>query len=298
MRPFQIAGFVMGVALGASVTPALAQVATAAGLDVSISDVPQGDAAVLTVRCACELTGVTVTGRPLRAELSMFAGEAGAWQGLLGVDVDTAPGSYSLNIRADRLSGGALSAQHSLVVTRKQFDTRTLTVAPRFVEPPPDVQARIVRDAERLNAIYATATPLAGFVSMRVPLETAVTGVFGSRSVFNGQPRSPHVGVDFRGSVGTAIRAPAAGTVVLADDLYFTGNTVVIDHGQGIHSILAHMSVIGVAAGAQVTQGDVVGEVGATGRVTGPHLHWSIRLLGARVNPLSVVEALTAESRP
>ena len=298
MRSIQFAGLALWVALGATGAPALAQAVGTVGLEVDIVPVPQGDAAVLTVRCACELAGVTVLGRPLRAELPLFAGADGEWQGLLGVDVDTAPGSYTLSIRANRRGGAALSLQHPLVVTRKQFDTRTLTVEPRFVEPPPDVQARIVREAERLNAIYATATPLAGFVSMRVPLETAVTGVFGSRSVFNGQPRSPHVGVDFRGSVGTAIGAPAAGTIVLADDLYFTGNTVVIDHGQGIHSILAHMSVIGVTDGAHVAEGDVVGKVGATGRVTGPHLHWSIRLLGSRVNPLSVVEALTAATRP
>jgi murein DD-endopeptidase MepM/ murein hydrolase activator NlpD len=116
--------------------------------------------------------------------------------------------------------------------------------------------------------------------------------VFGSRSVFNGQPRNPHAGVDFRGGVGTPIAAPGAGTVAMAEDLYFTGQTVVIDHGGAMHSILAHMSEIRVREGQQVEPGDIVGFVGATGRVTGPHLHWSIRLLGARVDPLSVLRAL------
>ena len=115
---------------------------------------------------------------------------------------------------------------------------------------------------------------------------------FGTRSILNGQPRSPHSGADFRSAAGTPIKAPNAGRVVLAGDRYFTGNTVIIDHGLGLFSLFAHLSEVSVKEGDSVQSGEVVGKVGATGRVTGPHLHWSVRLSGARVDPLSLLAAL------
>ena len=114
----------------------------------------------------------------------------------------------------------------------------------------------------------------------------------GSRTILNGQPRSPHSGADFNSPAGTPIKAPNAGRVVLAGDRYFTGNTVMIDHGLTMFSLFAHLSEIDVHAGDSVKAGDVVGKVGSTGRVTGPHLHWSVRLNGARVDPLSLLAAL------
>jgi len=114
----------------------------------------------------------------------------------------------------------------------------------------------------------------------------------GVRRVFNGQPRQPHAGADLLSPAGTPILAPSDGRVVLARDLYFTGNTVVIDHGLGLFSLFAHLSTIGVHAGDTVPGGATIGLVGATGRVTGPHLHWAMRLNGARVDPLSVLALL------
>jgi len=122
-----------------------------------------------------------------------------------------------------------------------------------------------------------------------------VSGGFGTRSVFNGQPRSPHSGVDFGSKAGTPVVAPAGGVVTLAEPLFFTGSTVVIDHGLGLYSLLAHLSTFAVKEGERVRRGQVVGFAGATGRVTGPHLHWSVRLNGARVDPLSLI-ALTNAS--
>jgi murein DD-endopeptidase MepM/ murein hydrolase activator NlpD len=129
-----------------------------------------------------------------------------------------------------------------------------------------------------------------------VPVPGVPGSNFGSRSIFNGEERAPHAGVDFRGATGTPVRAPAGGRVVLAEDLFFTGQTVVIDHGLGLYSLLAHLSRLDVAPGQAVAQGDTVGLLGATGRVTGPHLHWTVRLNGARVDPLRVV-ALLAPAR-
>ena len=216
----------------------------------------------------------------------------GTWRNMIGIDVLTEPGAYPLSILVERPGGAWTEVVHSIEVSAKVFPTRELTVEPRFVEPPRDVQDRITREAVRLNRLYRTVTPRSPLAPMRVPIPSVVTGVFGSRSVFNGQPRNPHAGIDFRGGVGTPIGSPAGGTIVMVEDLYFTGKTVVIDHGGAMYSILAHMSATEVRVGQEVRPGNIVGAVGATGRVTGPHLHWSIRLLGARVDPLSVLRLL------
>jgi murein DD-endopeptidase MepM/ murein hydrolase activator NlpD len=110
-------------------------------------------------------------------------------------------------------------------------------------------------------------------------------------------PRSPHSGADFVSPEGTPIRAPNAGTIVLARDLYFSGNTVVIDHGLGLFSLVAHLSAMEVKEGETVDAGAIVGRVGATGRVTGPHLHWAVRANGARVDPLSLLAVLGEDAR-
>src|SRR5262249_49956160 len=126
------------------------------------------------------------------------------------------------------------------------------------------------------------------------PVSDAVSGRFGARSVLNGEPRPPHTGVDFASPAGTRVKAPAGGRIVLARNLYMSGNTIVIDHGLGLFSLLAHLSAFQAQQGAEVSTGDVVGLSGATGRVTGPHLHWAVRIGGARVDPLSVLASLAA----
>ena len=129
------------------------------------------------------------------------------------------------------------------------------------------------------------------------PVPQAANSRFGTRSVYNGAARSPHGGADFLSPAGTPVKAPNAGRVAVARELYFTGNTVVIDHGLGLFSMLAHLSAIDVREGDLVTAGEVVGQVGATGRVTGPHLHWAVRAGGARVDPLAVL-ALLGSAQP
>ncbi|MEE8178340.1 MAG: M23 family metallopeptidase, partial [Acidobacteriota bacterium] len=118
---------------------------------------------------------------------------------------------------------------------------------------------------------------------------------FGKRSILNGQPRSPHSGTDFRAGEGTPIQAPNAGKVLLAAELYYSGNVVILDHGMGMYSYFAHLSRRAVSEGEQISAGEIIGYVGATGRVTGPHLHWTLRLSGARVDPLSLMEVLAGE---
>ena len=207
---------------------------------------------------------------------------------LIGIDLDTKPGTYPIALQA-----GAARATHRLIVRAKSFPTRTLTVDPAFVNPPASVLPRIREDQRQLAACWtkSAATRLwsAAFVA---PVPQPADSAFGVRSVYNGQARSPHGGADFRSPTGTPIKAPNAGQIVCARDLYFTGQTVVVDHGLGMFSTLAHLSEIQVREGELVLAGHVVGLVGATGRVTGPHLHWGLRLAGARIDPLSALALL------
>ena len=214
------------------------------------------------------------------------------WRALVGIDLDVKPGTYVVAVDA----GAGLTARTDLVVNRHAFPTRRLTVDEGFVNPPPQLSDRIAQEAALLRTTWRRVTPerfwSAPFVR---PVPQPANSRFGTRSIFNGRPRGAHGGADFLSPAGTPIHAPNAGRAVIARDLYFTGNTVVIDHGLGIFSMLAHLSAIDVREGDRVEADDVIGLVGATGRVTGPHLHWAVRVNGARVDPLSVLALLGSE---
>ena len=221
----------------------------------------------------------------------------GVWRGLIGIDLDARPDDYGVAILATSGQGVTVRATYTLTVAAKEFPTRHLTVAPNFVNPPPDVFERIQREAALQSEIFATSSPnrqwAGGFVR---PVTGEASSSFGRRSVYNGEPRSPHSGTDFRSGEGTPIKAPSAGTVVLAGELYFSGNVVILDHGWGLYSYFAHLSAIDVVEGDVVEQTQVVGSVGATGRVTGPHLHWTVRLNNARVDPLALMTLFPADA--
>ncbi|MGH9340263.1 MAG: M23 family metallopeptidase [Acidobacteriota bacterium] len=218
----------------------------------------------------------------------------GKWQGLVGIDLDAAPGEYELRLEGTAEDGRSVVLPYAFTVSSKEFPTRRLTVHEKFVSPPQEVLDRIEREAARNRRIFATVTEARLWAGpFGLPVDGESTSSFGKRSILNGKPRSPHSGTDFRAGEGTPIRAPNSGRVVLADDLYFSGNCVILDHGLGLYSYFAHLSGFNVKEGQRVNQGDVVGYVGATGRVTGPHLHWTVRLPGARVDPFSLMHILS-----
>jgi murein DD-endopeptidase MepM/ murein hydrolase activator NlpD len=254
-----------------------------------------GDVVRLEVTCECEAIGATATVFGQRVPL-FPTGDRGLWIGLIGVDLAVDPGTYPLAIVVEHLEPGPVEAGEELSVVAKRFAVRRVTVPARFVELPEQAIARIQNESHRLEALFKTATrPRQWHGPFHAPVSAPMSGGFGTRSVFNGQPRSPHSGVDFGSKAGAAVVAPAAGVVTLAEPLFFTGSTVVIDHGLGLYSLLAHLSGFAVKEGQRVRREQVVGFVGATGRVTAAHLHWSVRLNGARVDPLSLI-ALTNES--
>lgn len=251
-----------------------------------------GEVVILTITADAPLTAVRARAFD-RVLPSTKAGEG--WRVLVGVDLDVTPGTHPVAVEADSATGPA-TATYDLVITEKAFPTRRLKVNPDFVNPPKSALARIQEESTLMNAIWSappTELPSAALTFI-APVPHPANSAFGTRSIFNGEPRGAHSGADFLSPTGTPVRAPAAGTVVLARDLYYSGGSVVIDHGLGLFSFFAHFSAITAKVGDVVKAGDVVGKVGATGRVTGPHLHWTARLNYARVDPLALLELLKA----
>ena len=252
-----------------------------------------GEVVRLNVSCACTSSQRPGTARVFDREIPLApVRDADAWSGLIGIDVATAPGTYSVNVEIEPLNAPPLTGTYTLIVAMKRFPTRQLRVAPVYVDPPPAELDRILAEADRLNTLFKRTTWRERVGPFQAPVSAKAGSAFGARSVFNGQARRPHAGVDFPSPTGTPVVAPAAAMVALAGDLFFSGQTVILDHGRGLYSVLMHLSTIAVVEGDIVKRADVVGEVGATGRVTGPHLHWGTRLNDARVDPLALLEVL------
>jgi murein DD-endopeptidase MepM/ murein hydrolase activator NlpD len=210
---------------------------------------------------------------------------------LLGVDLEKKPGPYDWKIKWPGADGTELTCSMTLTVRTGKFPTEHLTVEKQYVQPDPEQEKRAAEDSKKLKAIYDTVTPERLWQGkFGWPLKDVTTGGnFGRRRVLNGEPRSPHAGVDFPAAAGTSVFASQSGKVVLAEELYYSGNTVIIDHGWGIYTMYCHFSKIDVAAGDKVDAGAEIGKVGATGRVTGPHLHWGLTIQHARVNGMQIV---------
>ncbi len=213
-----------------------------------------------------------------------------AWSGWGMVGLLEEPEAASIEVRGTARDGRPAHAVIAVRVDTKDFPVEELKVAPKYVSPPKEVEARIAADRARLAEIYERRTPVVQREPFVRPVDGAPTGIFGARRVFNGKPRSPHSGLDLRASTGTPIRASGPGRVVLAYDLYYSGNTVILDHGGGLFTLYAHLSRMDVAEGEDVAAGDVVGLAGATGRVTGPHLHWGAKIGADPFDPRALLD--------
>jgi murein DD-endopeptidase MepM/ murein hydrolase activator NlpD len=245
-----------------------------------------GDVVVLTISGAD--AGDTVHVRAFERDLPSFPAANGNRRALVGIDLEVRPGNYTIAVGAD-----GRRATTTLRVDRRAFATRRLTVDPAFVNPPASELARIEREREQLDRLWKNWTSEKFWQgAFEAPVPEPANSAFGTRSILNGEPRSPHGGADFPSPAGTPIKSPNAGRVVLADALYYTGNTVVVDHGLGLYSLFAHMTEMNVHTGDTVKSGEVLGTVGSSGRVTGPHLHWAVRLNGARVDPVVLLRVV------
>jgi len=252
-------------------------------VDVRARAIEPGEVLLVTIE-----SDTAVSVRAFDRDWPQYRRDGNGWRALVGIDLETKPGRYDLTVR---IGDGVV--HRTLVVRPHAFPTRRLNVDPNLVHPPPDQQARVEREAREIRGIWEhPAGDRLWTAPFARPVADPANSAFGTRSVYNGEARAPHAGADFLSPSGRPIEAPNAGRIVLAAPQYFSGNTVIIDHGLGLFSLLAHLSEIDVKAGDTVTRGQVIGKVGATGRVTGPHLHWTVRLNNTRVDPLSLLFVL------
>lgn len=196
-------------------------------------------------------------------------------------------------VRVDVQRPDGLSESASITVTPRDWPIERIDgVPPATVNPPPAIAERIEREQAMVVAARERDDDRADFVQSFVwPVQGRISGRFGNQRVYNGSPKSPHSGMDIAVPQGTPVLAPAAGIVTFANaDLYLTGGTVLLDHGHGVSSNFLHLSRIDVKVGDRVEQGQVIGAVGATGRATGPHLHWGMNWFDVRIDPLLVLE--------
>jgi murein DD-endopeptidase MepM/ murein hydrolase activator NlpD len=217
---------------------------------------------------------------------------------LLGTDLELAPGSYPVEVTVVNPRGEAESFHLRLEVRQAVRPEERLTLPPAKVTPSdPAVLKRIEKERALLADLFSRQQTPPLWESFAHPVTDPVGSPFGLRRILNGQPKSPHAGVDFRSPAGTPVRAAASGKVAFAGDLFYTGQTVILDHGEGLFSLYAHLQTIGCSPGELLDAGTVLGRVGSTGRSTGPHLHWGVKLRGDRVDPLALTELLGGEKR-
>ena len=211
------------------------------------------------------------------------------WITVIGVDLDVKAGDYPASILVTR-NGNEEKSEVMIHVKEVKFPVEHLQVEEKYVELSPENTERALREARELEDIHNSISPEAlwrePFV---VPIPGGVGVSFGKRRVFNGESRNPHAGADLKATTGTPIRSANRGRVVLAKNLFFTGNTVIVDHGLGVYTLYAHLSRMNVKEGEMVERAKLIGLAGATGRVTGPHLHWGAKVQNTRVDPFSLI---------
>ncbi|MDD1632703.1 MAG: M23 family metallopeptidase, partial [Methylococcaceae bacterium] len=240
-----------------------------------------GGLMVVTVKNAVGMVEGSFRGKQLH-----FNPAKGAVKAVTGIDLNTEPGTYQLALTVD---GTPLS--RDVLIVKKKYPVQRLTLPEDMVVLSPENEARAERDQRKMAAIWPVDSLRVWKGRFIDPLPGKAVGTpFGVRRIINDIPKNSHSGVDITADEGDPVKAPNDGVVILVDNQFFSGNSVVLDHGQGIYTMFFHLSKATVKYGQAVRKGDVVGLVGATGRATGAHLHWGVRVQGAKVDPLELIK--------
>jgi murein DD-endopeptidase MepM/ murein hydrolase activator NlpD len=212
----------------------------------------------------------------------------GRWRGWIGIDLKQKPGNYAVIWKSGSVSMG----NDSIAINKGEFRISRITVKKNMAVFDKNALARIRKDARLIRAAYGKKVNAAPDIVMHGrPVEGIVSTPFGAQRFVNGEPRSPHSGMDIAAPAGTPVQAPLGGRVLLVGKMmYLNGNTVVVGHGNGLVSVFSHMQSVAVRQGEWVASSQLIGKVGATGRATGPHLHWGVRFNMARINPESLLK--------
>jgi murein DD-endopeptidase MepM/ murein hydrolase activator NlpD len=257
-------------------------------------ELKQGEVLFVTVKPETQITSVKgdLDGTPIY----FYEREGGGFAGIVGVDLAASPGQRYLSVEIKNLEGSSFERVFQVQVKPGGFEVQRLTLPEEMVTLKGEVLQRVLAENKKMLQIFNRVNPERLWQhSFIKPVEGPITSAFGLRRIINGEGRSPHSGVDIRAPEGTEVGACNDGIVVFVQELYLCGKTIIIDHGFGLYSMYFHLSEIRVNEGDAVGIGECIGLVGASGRVTGPHLHWGIRLLGAKVDPLSLVRAVPSE---
>ena len=238
-----------------------------------------GDIVIVTVKGMTGPVDGTFNGKKL-----YFLASNKAFTAVLGIDLFTEPGAYTLDITAqDKV------LSRPVTVVKKKYPVQKLKLPKDMVELSPENEARAEREQKKVAAIWPNETERLWNGSFINPREGKISTKFGLRRIINGVAKNPHSGVDVAAEEGQEVKAPNYAIVAMVDNQFFSGNSVILDHGQGIYTMFFHLSRVLVHEGQQVTKGEVIGLVGSTGRSTGAHLHWGVRIQGARVDPLELI---------
>ena len=251
--------------------------------------VKQGEVGLIIASGPDSLKSIYVAFRGVKFPMAISE-QNGTYEGLIGIDMNIRPATYKVKVFAEDAGGGVYSNPFSLKVEKVDFGFQKLSLPPSMVDLDAKTLDRVNQEARRLNKLFQAFRDERLWKGAFIrPVEGEISGTFGLRRMMNGQRRNPHTGVDLQAEEGTPVLACNRGMVVLVDHLFFSGKSVILDHGWGLYSMYFHLSETLVKGGDHVSKGAMLGRVGSTGRSTEPHLHWGIRMRGARVDPLSLL---------
>jgi len=258
------------------------------GIDVTLtpSKITQGEVALLSIQKLGKVKPKVIW---MGKKITLLSDNKNdAWEGFIGADLTTKPGRYNMEI-----SPSGSNRPHAIPVSvlSRDYGIRRLTLPKEMVELDSDTLKRVREESKTVKELFISSdiNPLWMGRWIR-PVPGMIVGPFGRRSIINGMERSPHSGVDLKAAEGDPIKATNRGIVALVENLFFSGLSVVIDHGGGIQSMYFHLSKDLVKVGQLVEKGAIIGLAGSSGRVTGPHLHFGIRLNNERIDPIKLIE--------